>query len=83
MDFAVGITTYNRPKIMIKRLLGYIKLTADSGIILWINSRAIMRYEEYQNEFLEYTHTRLWYLDGRTENIRESVKDIRKKIAEL
>jgi uncharacterized protein YlzI (FlbEa/FlbD family) len=66
-----------------KRILGYIKLTEDSGKILWVNCRAILRYERYRNMYAEHTHTRLWYLDGRDILIRESEDEIHKKIAKL
>ena len=67
-------------KTIFYKLIGYIVLTHDSGRILLINKRAIMRYERYSNMYLENTKTRLWYIDGHFENIQESEDEIYKMI---
>ncbi|HBL77738.1 MAG: hypothetical protein A2W90_02475 [Bacteroidetes bacterium GWF2_42_66] len=63
--------------------IGYIKVTTENGSIIRINSRSILRYTPYENMFLENTKTRLWYLDGHFENIREKSSDIDLQIASL
>ena len=63
--------------------IGYIKVTTEYGKIIRINTRSILRYAPYENMYLKHTKTRLWYLDGHTENIREKSSDIDLQIASL
>lgn len=62
------------------RSIGYIRVTAETGAVLRINARAILRYEPFRNEFAPNSKTRIWYLDGHSENIRETVSEVDKQI---
>jgi len=63
--------------------IGYIIVTTEYGSVIRINSRAILRYYPYCNQFLDHTNTRLIYLDNHFENIREDSNLIDAQIAEL
>lgn len=62
---------------------GYITLTQDSGKVIPINIRSIMIYKYYENSWTPTTKTRLYYLNGDFENIRESAEEIDSMIKEL
>ena len=66
---------------------GYIKLTEDRVGPIYINTRAILRYESYTYSFYpgdkSTINSRLWYLDKNFVNLEETPEQIHKLISEV